>query len=314
MLSKETAKLIKKRNIKVPPAWKDVWISPNPNAKLQATGYDARGRKQYIYHPKFREKQENLKYRHIARFAKALPKIRSKVKKDLSRKTLDLKKVNAAIIALIEATLIRVGNDEYARKNNSYGLTTLKDKHVRIKGSTIEFNFLGKSKKEHNIKLTDKKLSPIVKKCRDLPGKELFQYMDEKGKVHDIHSAHINKYLKEISGEDFTAKDFRTWAGTVLAAIALREFEKFDSKAAAKSYVKKAIERVAEKLGNTPAICKKCYIHPGIIDSYLKGNTLKTVKAKVDYTLKGGMKDLQAHEGAVLAFLQKQINKRLAVK
>ena len=293
--------------LRIPPAWQNVWISPNRNAKLQATGFDARKRKQYIYHPKFRQKQEDFKFSNITKFAKVLPRIRKAVNKDLNRTNLDLRKVTAAIVALIDETLIRVGNDQYAKENKSYGLTTLKDKHVKFRKDSIEFSFLGKSKQEHSITIKSKKLSVIVKKCRDLAGDELFQYLDPEGKIHDIKSNHVNSYLKEISGNSFTAKDFRTWTGTVLAAMALSEFKKFDTKALAKTYVKKAIESVAKKLGNTPAICRKCYIHPEIIDTYLKSGSLTLLKDKVEQSLKGNLKGFSAFEGVVLAFLQKSL-------
>lgn len=298
---KSSAKKIK--HPAIPPAWKRVRISKNPNAKIIATGFDSKNRKQYIYNPKFRQKQETIKYKRMLSFARKLPQIRACVRRDLKRTRLDLRKVSAAVVFLMEATLIRVGNEEYAKKNRSFGLTTLQDHHVKFGGGQMKFEFKGKSNIKHSISLKDQKIAPIVKRCRDLPGQDLFQYVDQNGQIHDIKSSHINSYIRAACGQSFSAKDFRTWAGTVLAAAALKQFKKIDSKAAVKRQIRDAIETVAKKLGNTPTICKKCYIHPEIFNFHLAGKTLTTVSAKIKTKLKGKLRGLSAHEGAVLAIL-----------
>ena len=272
--------LIRIRSLAIPPAWTDVWISPHENGHLQATGRDARKRKQYRYHSRWRQARDETKYAKIIHFAAALPKIRQQVDADLKLPGLSQRKVLATIVRLLETTLIRVGNDEYARTNNSYGLTTMQTKHVEVNGSKVSFKFRGKSGKWHAIELTDRRLAGVVSKCQDLPGQELFQYFDAEGIQRDITSSDVNDYLREIAGEEFTAKDFRTWAGTVLAALALEEFEKFDSQAQRKRNIVRAIETVAERLGNTPSVCRKCYVHPVILDSYLDGSMLDTLKQR----------------------------------
>ena len=262
--------LARVRSLAIPPAWQNVWICPSAEGHIQATGYDARRRKQYRYHPRWREVRDQEKYGRIIAFARALPRIRRRVDRHLKRAGLPREKVLAVVVRLLEATLIRVGNDEYAKSNHSFGLTTMRDEHAQIDGSTIFFEFRGKSGREHEIDLTDRRLARIVAQCQELPGQELFQFVDEKGEVRDVGSQDVNEYLREISGEDFTAKDFRTWAGTVLAAKVLQEFKEFDSQAAAKRNVVRAIEHVAGRLGNTKAVCRKCYIHPAVIDAYLQ--------------------------------------------
>jgi DNA topoisomerase I len=299
------------RSLAIPPAWKDVWICPSPNGHLQATGRDARGRKQYRYHPRWRLAQEQHKYERIIAFAKALPKIRRAVGRDLRKRGLPREKVLAATVKLLETTLIRVGNDEYARDNQSFGLTTMHDKHVKIRGATIRFDFRGKHGIEHEIDLKDRTLAAIVHACRDLPGQELFQYVDGDGAVCDVGSGDVNDYLRKISGEDFTAKDFRTWAGTALAAQALQEFQDFDSKAAAKRNVTRAIERVAERLGNTQAICRKSYVHPAIIEAYMDRSLVKTLKRRAEKELRGTLHRLSSEEAAVLALLQQRMEQEL---
>jgi DNA topoisomerase I len=264
----------------IPPAWTDVWICPLPHGHLQATGRDARGRKQYRYHAKWREVRDEVKYGRLINFAAALPTIRRRTSADLKRPGLPREKVLAAVVQLLEKTLIRVGNDEYARQNGSFGLTTMKDGHARVSGGRVRFAFKGKSGIAHAIDLDDRRLAKIVKACRDLPGYELFQYLDEEGKTQTIDSADVNAYLREISGQDFTAKDFRTWAGTVLAAQALAEVERFSSNAEAKRNVVRAIESVAKRLGNTRAVCRKCYIHPAILDAYMDGATIRSIQAR----------------------------------
>ena len=296
------------KSLVIPPAWTEVWICPDANGHLQATGFDARGRKQYRYHPRFREVREQTKYSRMIDFARTLPRIRRRVAKDLKRPGLPREKVLAAVVRLLEATLIRVGNDEYAKSNHSFGLTTLKDRHARINGSRIRFEFKGKSGVDHEIDLDDPRLAKIVKECQDLPGQELLQYLDENGNVRDIGSADVNQYIREIAGgEDFTAKDFRTWAGTVLAAMALQELEKFDSQAQAKKNIVRAVESVAKRLGNTKAVCRKCYIHPAILDSYLDGSLIKSLEKRASAKLAKEIKSLKPEEAMVLTILQRRL-------
>jgi DNA topoisomerase-1 len=258
------------RKLAVPPAYENVWICANPNGHLQAVGRDARGRKQYRYHARWREVRDEGKYGKMLLFGKVLPKIRARVEKDLARRGMPREKVLAAIIRLLETTLMRVGNEEYAKTNKSYGLTTLRNRHVKLAGaSRISFDFRGKHGTEHHIDLRDKRLASIVRRCQELPGQELFQFLDDDGAVHAVGSEDVNEYLRGIAGAEITAKDFRTWAGINLAALALCELENFDSEAKAKRNVVSAVEAVAKMLGNTPAICRKCYIHPAVFDGYL---------------------------------------------
>jgi DNA topoisomerase I len=296
------------RALVIPPAWTDVWICPSPRGHLQATGRDARGRKQYRYHAKWRTARDNTKYGRMIAFGQALPAIRRRTDADLRRPGLPREKVLAAVVRLLEKTFIRVGNDEYARDNRSFGLTTMRDGHVRLAGSTVKFIFRGKSGVEHSLALDDKRLAKIVRQCRDLPGQELFQYRDDDGKVVDVGSSDVNAYLKAITGEDFTSKDFRTWAGTVLAAQLLRDFEKVDSEARAKKNIVAAIEQVAKRLGNTRAVCRKCYVHPAIFDAYLDGSMMKTVSQRAQRTQKAIGK-MTAAEAAVLGLLQRRLAK-----
>ncbi len=277
----------------IPPAWTDVWICRDPSGHLQVTGHDARGRKQYRYHPRWREVRDENKYERLIRFAQTLPRIRRRVARDLRRQRLPREKVLAAVVKLLETTLVRVGNDEYAEDNKSFGLTTMRDRHAKVIGSKVRMEFSGKSGVDHEIDLRDPRLVNIVKKCQDLPGQELLQYVDEQGEVHDIGSSDVNDYLREISGDEFTAKDFRTWAGTALAAEALKEFEDFDSEAAAKRNVTKAIEHVAERLGNTKAVCRKCYVHPAIFDAYMDRSLLETLKNRAETELRRGVRACQ---------------------
>ncbi len=270
------------RSLVIPPAWTQVWICANPRGHLQATGRDAKGRKQSRYHPRWRAVRDETKYERMLLFGTALPRIREKVEEDLGRPRLPREKVLATIVRLMERTLIRVGNEEYARENGSYGLTTMRDRHVQVEGSTITFRFRGKSGKLHNVGVQDRRLARIVQRCQDLPGYELFHYVDEEGEPRPIDSADVNEYLREVSGEDFTAKDFRTWAGTVLASLALKEFEEFTSETQAKRNVVAAIKAVAEQLGNTPAVCRKCYVHPAVLQCYLSGNLVRCVQKKVE--------------------------------
>jgi DNA topoisomerase-1 len=244
------------RKLAIPPAYTDVWISPDPRGHLQATGRDARGRKQYRYHARWREVRDETKFDRMVAFAKALPAIRAAVSRDLARPGLPREKVLATVVSLLESTMIRVGNEEYAKQNDSYGLTTMQEEHVRISGDTVRFNFRGKSGREHSVSVRDKKLARIVRQVRDLPGQELFQYVGDDGDTAAISSQDVNAYLREIAGDDFTAKDFRTWEGTLGCALALAS-ERVEATSDAKARVVAAIKSVAERLGNTPAVCKK---------------------------------------------------------
>ena len=266
------------RSLVIPPAWKDVWIATNPRGHLQATGRDARGRKQSRYHPRWRTVRDEAKYERMLLFGSALQQIRDRVEEHLALPGLPREKVLATVVQLMERTLIRVGNEEYAKENKSYGLTTLRGKHVKVNGSTLKFKFRGKSGVLHEVGVQDRRLARIVRQCQELPGHELFEYLDAEGQTHSIDSSDVNNYLREISGQEFTAKDFRTWAGTVLASIALHEFEGFSSETEAKKNVVQAIKAVARRLGNTPAVCRKCYVHPAILDSYLTGQLTRAAR------------------------------------
>ncbi|QYM79914.1 DNA topoisomerase IB [Horticoccus luteus] len=303
----DTATLARIKHLAIPPAWRDVWICASPHGHIQATGRDMRGRKQYRYHPDWRAVRDETKYERVIAFGRALPAIRRRVARDLRLPGLGRRKVLAAMVRLLETTLIRIGNDEYARENRSFGLSTMQDRHAKIKGGLIHFEFRGKSGRQHQIDLREPRLAKIVRQAQDLPGQELFQYRDDAGAVQDVASDDVNAYLREIAGDDFSAKDFRTWAGTVIAALALREFERFDTKAQAKKNLVRAIERVAERLGNTPAVCRKCYIHPVVMESYLDGATVKQLEQRTEAALRGGLRGLTAEEGAVLAFLQARL-------
>jgi DNA topoisomerase-1 len=276
---------------------------------VQATGRDDRGRKQYRYHAGWRRARDETKYDRMILFGQLLPTIRKRVERDLARSSLAREKVLATVVRLLEATLIRVGNDEYARTNGSFGLTTMRDQHASIAGDTIHFAFRGKSGIRHRIEVTDRRLARIVKRCRDVPGYELFQYLDESGRRRTVGSGDINDYLRRISGQGFTAKDFRTWAGTVLAAKALQEFEVFDTKAQAKRNVVRAIEAVAKRLGNTKAVCRKCYVHPAVLDAYLDGSLLQTLRRRVEKEMRNTLHELEPEEAAVLAFLQGRLKR-----
>lgn len=294
------------KSLAIPPAWTDVWICPSANGHLRATGRDARRRKQHRYHPRWREIRDEQKYTLMLAFAKALPRIRKRVKRDLALHGLCRPKVLATVVRLLELSLIRVGNDEYARDNDSFGLTTMKGRHVDVNGSTLRFSFRGKAGKRHIVDIHDRRLAKIVKSCQDLPGQELFQYVDEEGNTQDVRSTDVNDYLREISGQDFTAKDFRTWAGTVLAAMALCEIGNCDSKAQAKKNVVSAIESVASRLGNTPAICRKCYVHPEVVDAYLDGTLVEGLNGCAQSRLRQA-RDFHKEETSVISFLQRRL-------
>jgi DNA topoisomerase-1 len=295
------------RSLAVPPAWTDVWICPFADGHIQATGRDARGRKQYRYHPLFRELRESTKFEHMVAFAEALPVIRAKVREHMALHGLPREKVLATVVRLLETTLIRVGNDDYARENKSYGLTTLKNRHVKINGSEVRFRFTGKGGKQWSLQVKDRRIAKVVKACQELPGQELLQYVDGNDELQDVTSGDVNAYLKEITGSDITAKDFRTWAGTLLAALALHELKEFDSAAQAKRNVRSAIERVAARLGNTVAICRKCYVHPEVLDAYLDRNLVLEIRSRVEKELREDIEGLQPEEAAVLALLQSRL-------
>jgi DNA topoisomerase-1 len=303
----DRARLAWIRSLAVPPAWTDVWICASRRGHLQATGRDARGRKQYRYHPDWRATRDEAKYERMLAFGQALPTIRRRVEKDLRRRGLSRERVLAAVVRLLEKTLARVGNEEYAQENRSFGLTTLRDRHAKVGSSRIRFRFKGKGGKLRDVELSDERLARIVSRCQDLPGQELFAYLDGDGEVRSVGSSDVNDYLREISGQDFTAKDFRTWAGTVLAAWALREFEKVDSQAQAKRNVVRAVERVAEWLGNTPAVSRKSYVHPGVIDAYLDGDVVREARETADELLTDRLPDLAPQEAAVLALLRQRL-------
>ncbi|MEN9933887.1 MAG: topoisomerase [Chloroflexota bacterium] len=294
------------RSLAIPPAYTDVWICPDPRGHIQATGRDAKGRKQYRYHPRWHAVRDESKYHRTIAFGRALPGIRARVDQDLKRPGIPREKVLAALVRLLETTLIRVGNDEYARTNKSFGLTTIRDKHVEVNGATVRFKFRGKSGKFHTIDLRDRRLATIVRRSKDLPGQELFQYEDDDGNVVDITSDDVNAYLREIAGEEFTAKDFRTWAGTVLAAQTLQSIGGADTKKAIKAKVKEAIESVAERLGNTPSICRKCYVHPVVLEAYMDGTLVETLAqaARQEFMEDG---TLDPEEQMVLNFLESKV-------
>jgi DNA topoisomerase I len=301
--------LMRIKALAIPPAWTDVWISPFADGHTQATGRDAKGRKQYRYHARFREMRESTKYEHVVSFADALPAIRKRVHEHMGLRGLPREKVLATVIHLLETTLIRIGNDDYAKQNNSYGLTTLKNRHVAVDGNEVRFRFTGKSGKQWSLRVRDRRIAKIIKACQELPGQELLQYLDEAGDCHDVTSSDVNAYLKEITGKDVTARDFRTWAGTVLAAMALNEVESFDSAAQAKRNLRAAIEKVAARLGNTPTICRKCYVHPDVLDSYMDGNLALEIKSKAENELRGDVQSLKPEEAAVLALLRGRLAK-----
>jgi DNA topoisomerase I len=293
--------ILRIQQLVIPPAWSDVWICSSSRGHIQAVGKDARGRTQYRYHAKWREVRDESKYGKMVAFGKALPKIRSRVRRHLRLPELPREKVLATIIKLLEITLIRVGNEEYAKSNKSFGLTTIHNNHVNVNGSKVRFQFKGKSSVQHTIDIQDKRLAKVIRTCQELPEQELFEYVDPDGSRHDITSSDVNGYLQEITGEDFTAKDFRNWAGTILAAVALQEFEAFKSEAQAKRNIVAAIEAVAKKLGNTKAVCRKCYIHPVILEVYMQGSLAKALKQATARSA------LRLEENAVLQLLQAQL-------
>jgi DNA topoisomerase I len=306
---RDTEVLRRIRSLAIPPAWTDVWICPLANGHIQATGRDARGRKQYRYHPSWRALRDDTKYERTIAFARALPTLRNRVEDDLARPGLSRDKVVATVIRLLETTMLRVGNDEYARDNRSFGLTTLRDRHADINGSKIRFSFRGKGGKMHDVGLRDRRLARIVRQCQELPGQRLFQYRDDAGARQAVTSDDVNQYIREATGGDFTAKDFRTWAGTFLAAQALREVADSES-APVQRRLARAVEEVAQSLGNTPAVCRKCYIHPAVVDAYLDGSLAAALRRRTEEKLAEGEAALSSEERLVLTLLRRRLAAR----
>jgi DNA topoisomerase-1 len=299
---RDEKELTRIRSLAIPPAYTDAWICPSPNGHIQATGRDARGRKQYRYHPKWREVRDETKFGRMLAFSEVLPQIRKRIERDLQLAGLPREKVLATVVRLLECTCIRVGNEEYAKSNRSFGLTTLQDRHVEISGSSVRFEFKGKSGKVHRVDLNDRRLARIVQRCQALPGEDLFQYEDDDGVRQSIGSGDVNDYIREISGQEFTAKDFRTWAGTILAVAALKEVGAWSSQRQAKSNVLRAIDLVAEQLNNTRAVCRKYYVHPAVFETYLAGTMLEHLQNGTKQSVKS---DLETEEAAIVRLLQK---------
>jgi DNA topoisomerase-1 len=297
-------KLERIRALVIPPAWKDVWISPSPRSHIQATGKDAKGRKQYRYHPRFREVRDAAKYAHILRFAEQLPKLRRRLQRDLLRSGLDREKVLSAIVELMQRTCVRVGNDCYAAANGSYGLTTLRDRHAKIQGPQLRFKFKGKGGKLHEVTLEDARLARIVRRCREVPGQRLFQFVDEQGKPHPVTSGDVNDYLRQVTGEPFSAKDFRTWTGTLLAVHWLAASTAPMSQRDARRAVKQALERVSAELGNTIAVCRKSYVHPSVIDQCTRGELARSIARARRSAQKKPLRGLREPEAVALHWLR----------
>jgi DNA topoisomerase-1 len=290
----------------IPPAWTDVWICPDPDGHLQATARDARGRKQYRYHTAYRAARDASKFRRMLEFSEVLPQLRERVERDLRSRGLTRRKILATVVRLLDKTLIRVGNDEYAKANRSYGLTTLKERHVQVEGARLRFTFRGKSGVQHSVQITDRRLARIVQECQDLPGQELFQYMNGNGRRQAVASDDVNAYLREATGRAVTAKDFRTWAGTTLAATELRGMGPADTRRAAERNIVRVIDTVAARLGNTRAVCRKYYVHPALLELYLSGRTAPTPPplSRGSKRLQRPSAALRLDEVAVLQFLQ----------
>ncbi len=294
----------------IPPAWTDVWICPDPSGHIQATARDARGRKQYRYHSSYREARDRSKFRHMLEFSEILPLLRERVERDLRAEDLTRNQLLATVIRLLDKTLIRVGNDEYARENRSFGLTTLRQRHVQVSGTSLRFTFRGKSGVEHNVALTDGRLARIIQRCQDLPGQELFQYLDSAGKRAAISSDDVNAHLREITGRDVTAKDFRTWGGTMHAAMALHAMGAPASRREADRNILLALDKVAERLGNTRTVCRKYYVHPSLLSAYLLGRTVELPSIDSQQPVRRGVRAaaLRRDEVAVLQFLQDELS------
>jgi DNA topoisomerase-1 len=295
------------KSLVIPPAWRDVWIAPQATAHLQATGRDARGRKQYRYHPRFRESRDATKFERMLDFGRKLPLIRRRVKRDLALPGVPRERVLAGVVRLLERTLIRVGNDEYARTNGSYGLTTMRNRHASVNGSKVSFEFRGKSGICHAIDINDPAIARLVRKCQDLPGQQLFTFTDETGDTAHVGSEDVNEYLRVIADDEFSAKDFRTWAGTVMTLSALGRLDDFASEAEAKRNVATAIAAVARVMGNTPAVCRKCYVHPLVVDAYLNRSLARSNGTPPS-------RHLRVSEAAVLALLRGRGTKRASMK
>lgn len=303
---RDTDRLERIESLAIPPGWTEVWICPFEEGHVQATGHDDRGRKQHLYHSRWREIRDEVKFNRLIPLAKTLPRIRRRIRRDMALPGLARNKVLATVVRLLEVSLIRVGNQEYARDNQSFGLTTLRDNHVKISGANLRFQFRGKSGKQHTVDVNNRRLARIVKNCQAIPGQHLFQYFDEDDQRQGVDSDDVNDYLKEISGQDFTAKDFRTWAGTVLAAQALAELEPFNSWAQAKNNIAQAIKTAAKRLGNTPAICRKSYVHPAVLDAYLDGSLAQMLKPRADDQPHRSRHKLRQEEDAVLNLLRRR--------
>lgn len=304
---KDKNELDRIRKLVIPPAWKEVWISPKENSHLQATGIDIKGRKQYLYHPSWVDLRNRRKYHRMAQFAQSLPIIRENLEKDLSRRGLPKEKVLALIVSLMERTSIRVGNNIYEKLYGSFGLTTLKDKHTEIRGNNVSFSFKGKKGVYHDVNIRNPKLARMVQRCKEIPGKELFQYYDEDGKRQSIDSGMVNDYIKEISGEDFTSKDFRTWSGTVKAFLAFKEHGCAETETEKKKVIAFAIDKVATQLGNTRAVCKKYYIHPEILSQYESGALQKYFEELDAIEVNDSKTGLTKEEKIVLSILEKVV-------
>ncbi len=301
---RDAGELVRLKALRIPPAWTDVWICPTPRGHLQATGRDARGRKQYLYHAQWRAVRDETKFHRMVLFGETLPMIRNWIERDLARPELSREKVLATVVALLDRTHLRIGNEEYTRANGSFGLTTLRGEHVDVSGSTIAFSFRGKWGKEHVVGLSDRRIARIIRRCQDLPGEELFQYLNGDGLPHPIESDDVNAYLRDITGQHITAKDFRTWAGTVIAAHTLKELGPAQTQAQAAQNVAAAIEAVAKHLGNTPAIARKSYVHPGIIAAYRDGRLVPSPGLQAEREAAEARQGLRAEEAEVLSVLR----------
>jgi DNA topoisomerase I len=305
---RDPATLARIRRLAIPPAWTQVWISPQANGHIQATGRDQRGRKQHRYHPRWTAVRDQAKYGRLLAFGQALPALRRQVRRDLSLPGLPHRKVVALVVQLLEKTLIRVGNDEYVTQNRSFGLTTIRDGHARVAGPRVRFVFRGKSGKPHDVAIEDRRVARLVKQCQELPGSQLFQYRGDDGRVRDISSTDVNRYLRATMGQAFSAKDFRTWSGTVLAARALHEMAALPGQPAGDPAVLRAVETVARALGNTRTVCRRCYVHPAVIDAYLDGSLARTLEGRVSRRLQGARAPRRL-ETAVLALLQRRLRR-----
>ena len=305
---RDRATLARIRSLAVPPAWTDVWICPDPRGHLQATGRDARGRKQSRYHPDYRASRERAKYDRMLAFARLLPRIRERVDADLARQGLPREKVLATVVRLLELTLIRVGNDEYARLNRSFGLTTLRDRHARVTGERIRFRFRGKSGVLQDVSIRDRRLARVVGRCQELPGQELLQYVDDDGEIRDVRSEDVNDYLREVSGADVSAKDFRTWAGTVLAYRALMALQPGETERDARHNVVEAVRRTAESLGNTPAVARRSYVHPEVLQAYLDGSIGEALVSAAEEQEAPPHGTTPEEEAAVMAVLRERLD------